>query len=305
MLDPLMPRMTEMRVAPYAPPEIDAPASEHRAYSEVMQKAFSRSCGPCTACCTTHGVIDAELPMVKPGHVACQHLCALGCKVYHRRPKNCAGFECGWKLDSRIPRDMRPDASGWVFDVMMKGPPPVLAHDAVDVDMILFWRAVAVVPLMPPSDRVREICRMLADQDGGCVLMLGKQTVGNFVELYVHERKEPLRLEIVGPCSGAITWMDKDHADHMRGDVGPPEIRCVQISFAALKLVVDVETAKSMIKLMNVMQQKTGKSQIDVVRTLLRLAREDAKAEAKLLIASWRLEYPEEFVDLPESLFAF
>jgi hypothetical protein len=44
-----------------------------------------RSCGPCSACCTTMGVSELN----KPEHVACLHLKSPnGCGVYENRPKS-------------------------------------------------------------------------------------------------------------------------------------------------------------------------------------------------------------------------
>jgi hypothetical protein len=71
-----------------------------------------RSCGPCSACCTTMGVSELN----KPEHVACLHLKSPnGCGVYENRPKSCREFKCLW-LSGVVENDeLRPDLCGVVW----------------------------------------------------------------------------------------------------------------------------------------------------------------------------------------------
>jgi hypothetical protein len=52
-----------------------------------------RSCGECSACCKTHGVIEIN----KMPNVWCTH-CKVGkgCKIYKKRPESCQRFKCSW-----------------------------------------------------------------------------------------------------------------------------------------------------------------------------------------------------------------
>lgn len=71
--------------------------------------APKRSCGGCTACCTTIGV--AELGKA-PGE-RCPKLGARGCSIYAERPAECREFNCAWLYGVGDFSD-RPDKSGVV-----------------------------------------------------------------------------------------------------------------------------------------------------------------------------------------------
>jgi hypothetical protein len=84
-------------------------------------------CGPCTACCTTHGI--AELG--KPTHADCPKLIQLGtplggrdsgCTIYADRPPSCAAFECLWLagvVGGAEAPGYRPDLLGVVFGYLL------------------------------------------------------------------------------------------------------------------------------------------------------------------------------------------
>jgi hypothetical protein len=74
-----------------------------------MQKVVNgRVCGPCHACC-----IVPEIPGLKKAGERCPHLTTKGlCYVYDFRPQVCRDFECGWKLNSKLKEDDRPDLVG-------------------------------------------------------------------------------------------------------------------------------------------------------------------------------------------------
>lgn len=65
------------------------------------------SCGECTECCRTMGVVE----ILKPPQVWCQH-CeqGKGCGIYADRPRSCAEFTCVWLAYGMSP-ETRPDRS--------------------------------------------------------------------------------------------------------------------------------------------------------------------------------------------------
>ncbi|MEL7088668.1 MAG: hypothetical protein AAGL98_09555 [Planctomycetota bacterium] len=78
-----------------------------------------RSCGSCTACCSS--LIIEELS--KPAFTACEHDCSAsncgksyggGCAIYEDRPDSCRSFRCLW-LDGHLGQDDRPDELGVIF----------------------------------------------------------------------------------------------------------------------------------------------------------------------------------------------
>jgi hypothetical protein len=59
--------------------------------------------------------------IAKGTYESCAHLCEAGCGIYSERPGSCRKFECQWlrgvlEVDGSIDTDMRPDASGVIFD---------------------------------------------------------------------------------------------------------------------------------------------------------------------------------------------
>lgn len=72
-----------------------------------------RTCGECSACCTTHQVSEVN----KPVGVTCLH-CADGggCKIYSTRPEPRRVYQCLW-LRGALLEDHRPDKSGIVCEL--------------------------------------------------------------------------------------------------------------------------------------------------------------------------------------------
>lgn len=66
----------------------------------------TRTCGPCTVCCTQTRVPELN----KSERVRCSN-CESGCTIYDIRPMSCRQFECAW-LKGQMPDEMRPDLSG-------------------------------------------------------------------------------------------------------------------------------------------------------------------------------------------------
>jgi hypothetical protein len=70
----------------------------------------SRSCSPCTDCCTWGPPLGGP----KPDQDACVQVCATGCSVYADRPVSpCRLFRCAWLQNEGLLRNEdRPDLLG-------------------------------------------------------------------------------------------------------------------------------------------------------------------------------------------------
>jgi hypothetical protein len=74
----------------------------------------TRTCGGCTACCTTLG--NTELEPAKPTFTPCPHQCEKGCGIQETKPSGCATFNCLWLQDTgkMFTDSERPDILGVV-----------------------------------------------------------------------------------------------------------------------------------------------------------------------------------------------
>lgn len=72
---------------------------------EVSGKKKLRTCGTCTACCTSLRIdarpgystrLDTGEDISKPAGERCRFLTALGCGIYEVRPLVCRRFKCDW-----------------------------------------------------------------------------------------------------------------------------------------------------------------------------------------------------------------
>lgn len=93
---------------------------------------IDRSCGPCTLCCSTHGVDDFENDSaypdgVKQRHERCVHLKNQRCGIYAERPTSCREFRCLW-LQGLLPAHLRPDKVRAVADVNGPGGDMIVLH---------------------------------------------------------------------------------------------------------------------------------------------------------------------------------
>lgn len=56
---------------------------------------MERTCGNCTACCKTHGILEFQ----KLAGEWCSHCdINVGCKIYSVRPIECKEFQCAWLM---------------------------------------------------------------------------------------------------------------------------------------------------------------------------------------------------------------
>ncbi len=71
-----------------------------------------RECGPCTACCTTHRILELD----KKAGVRCPHVRQKKCSIYGNHPPSCKVYACAWLIGG-LPEEERPDRSGMVMDI--------------------------------------------------------------------------------------------------------------------------------------------------------------------------------------------
>ena len=71
-----------------------------------------RTCGGCTACCTTHQVAEIDK---KPGITCTFATAGTGCACYISRPSGCVEFSCAWLKGYGTSGD-RPDITNIVLD---------------------------------------------------------------------------------------------------------------------------------------------------------------------------------------------
>jgi hypothetical protein len=74
-----------------------------------------RTCGDCTACCTTLKVDSPDFK--KPAETPCAHLGPRGCSIHAIRPTICRTWFCGWRRVADMPDEARPDRSGLLVSI--------------------------------------------------------------------------------------------------------------------------------------------------------------------------------------------
>ncbi len=101
-----------------------------------------RSCGDCTACCTTLTVDTPDF--AKPAGVPCVHLTTGGCGIHPVRPGICRTWFCVWRRDAGLPDEARPDRSGLLVSLnFVRAPQNCLEGVSINVR------------LLPGSDAIR------------------------------------------------------------------------------------------------------------------------------------------------------
>lgn len=84
---------------------------------ERERRAATRSCGPCSLCCTVLRVDE----LAKPAGRDCVHQRGTqGCGIHPTRPPICRSYRCLW-LQGGLEDDERPDAIGGVVDLETTG----------------------------------------------------------------------------------------------------------------------------------------------------------------------------------------
>lgn len=91
-----------------------------------LQPVPGRECGSCSLCCKVYNIVEIEKAAgrwcghCKPGR---------GCKIHAERPRQCADFECLWRLDPAMPAQWKPDQAKMVATIH-----PVTRNIQVQVD---------------------------------------------------------------------------------------------------------------------------------------------------------------------------
>jgi hypothetical protein len=116
-----------------------------------------RSCGDCTACCTTLALAALN----KPINVRCQHVCTAGCGIYNDRPEACQNYRCAWHL-GLLPEKFRPDQSGivWSFESTAAGQPTILQAFLL-VDQVPLQQIEYQLAKIQQNVRDRIVCRIV------------------------------------------------------------------------------------------------------------------------------------------------
>ena len=85
----------------------------------AQNRAGTRECGVCTACCSVLPILELRKPMRR----ACDHVCQTGCSIHAERPTSCHDFHCLW-LRGALDGDegLRPDQLGVMFDYFVMAP---------------------------------------------------------------------------------------------------------------------------------------------------------------------------------------
>src|SRR4051812_37019979 len=97
--------------------------------------APGRSCGSCSACCSTVPVREIGLR----SYTRCPNLRGFpearsGCRIYETRPFSCRSWSCAW-LAGDMDDELRPDRIGVVIDPI----PDTIAANGITVPAAQFW----------------------------------------------------------------------------------------------------------------------------------------------------------------------
>lgn len=126
----------------------DAKLREQRTPAQVARdKAASRQCGDCQACCTALSIPTLQ----KPRQTTCPNQCAAGCAIYASRPSECAGYLCLWR-QGWGGNDDRPDKLGAVLDLEESRPFATLGGGRSNKMVI---RVHLLDQTQPPSEALR------------------------------------------------------------------------------------------------------------------------------------------------------
>lgn len=111
----------------------------------------SRTCGTCTVCCKTHGIVELnKLPNVLCPHV--DKLCH-NCAIYPTRPQTCRDFECLWLQGVQwLEESDKPEKSKVVWDVC--DAPPGLQQQGIE-------QYLQCHELMPGASRKERVERLI------------------------------------------------------------------------------------------------------------------------------------------------
>ncbi len=97
---------------------------------------MKKTCGTCTACCSTVPVEEISLP----AFTRCPKLRPVvfatpGCSIYPDRPNSCKAWSCYWLKEGDWPDDLRPDRCGAVVDTL----PDLIRVNGVEMPALQIW----------------------------------------------------------------------------------------------------------------------------------------------------------------------
>lgn len=70
-----------------------------------------KECGACSFCCKVLEITE----LAKPAGKLCEHCASPGCGIYPSRPKVCRDYDCSWKSDRTMSKQLRPDRTGTIL----------------------------------------------------------------------------------------------------------------------------------------------------------------------------------------------
>ena len=83
---------------------------------KIFVDHVGRSCDGCTKCCEGYLTTEIYNFPVDPNNGACRFLSRGGCSIYSLRPYDpCKTFQCGWKENTRIPEELKPNKSNVIL----------------------------------------------------------------------------------------------------------------------------------------------------------------------------------------------
>lgn len=151
-----------------------------------------KSCGTCTLCCKLLAIGALE----KPRDRWCGHCVpGQGCGIYESRPRECAHFECGWKVDPRLGPEWRPDRCKFLLAYDMNAKRMVVHVDA-NADN---WRKE------PFIGGLRNVAADVAAA-GGMVMVIQRNRT-----LVIQPDRE-IDLGVIGPDDRIVTDIARDGA---------------------------------------------------------------------------------------------
>lgn len=124
-----------------------------------------RSCSGCTMCCKVMGITELS----KPPQQWCSNCdVGVGCKIYDRKPQECADFHCLYLLDPRLGEEWKPSTSHLVMNFEPHANRIIVR---VDVGRTSAWRRE------PYYSVIRNWGVMALQNDGQVLVIEGHDTI--------------------------------------------------------------------------------------------------------------------------------
>ncbi len=154
-----------------------------------MGMAKERTCGTCAACCRFFPIPEID----KPPRVPCHNLesCGYGCKIYQKRPQQCADYQCEWLRGVGHEED-QPDKTGVLIDRRMTGFGTALVAKLLDPDSELSEAGQAAINRAVKHEDM--ICLIVSSKNSD--LVMGAAGPAILLEIFKreHDEREPVLL---------------------------------------------------------------------------------------------------------------